>query len=213
MSLAYKISAFNRGRKWKKFLTIIKPTAQAKILDVGFNETEYSETDNFLEKNYPYPQNITALGIEEPITFQKRYPQVKAVKYDGKIFPFADSEFDICWSNAVLEHVGDFESQKLFLTEIKRVAKTAFITTPNKNFPIEVHTRTPLLHFLPKPIFEAYLKLIGKKWATGDYMNLLSISDIKKLLHAVGVKKYKIIKNKLFFFTLDFVIIFGDFSD
>jgi hypothetical protein len=69
MSIAYKISAFNRKRKWKKFLEIIKPTPLMTILDVGFTENEYSATDNFLEKNYPYPQNITALGIDTPKKF------------------------------------------------------------------------------------------------------------------------------------------------
>ena len=207
MSIAYKISAVNRRRKWKIFLETIKPTLKLRILDVGFTENEYSETDNFLEKNYPYPQNITALGIDTPKKFRERYPQVKAVKYDGNKFPFDDRTFDVCWSNAVLEHVGNRDKQTMFLKEIKRVAKVAFITTPNKYFPVEVHTRTPLLHFLSKKLFDKYLSLIGKTWAAGNYMNLLSYKDIRKLLKEAGINNYDIIKNRLLF-TLDFVIIF-----
>ena len=207
MSIAYKISAVNRRRKWKIFLETIKPTLKLRILDVGFTENEYSETDNFLEKNYPYPQNITALGIDTPKKFRERYPQVKAVKYDGNKFPFDDRTFDVCWSNAVLEHVGNGDKQTMFLKEIKRVAKVAFITTPNKYFPVEVHTRTPLLHFLSKKLFDKYLSLIGKTWAAGNYMNLLSYKDIRKLLKEAGINNYDIIKNRLLF-TLDFVIIF-----
>ena len=207
MSIAYKISAVNRRRKWKIFLETIKPTLKLRILDVGFTENEYSETDNFLEKNYPYPQNITALGIDTPKKFRERYPQVKAVKYDGNKFPFDDRTFDVCWSNAVLEHVGNRDKQTMFLKEIKRVAKVAFITTPNKYFPVEVHTRTPLLHFLSKKLFDKYLSLIGKTWAAGNYMNLLSYKDIRKLLKEAGINNYDIIKNRLLF-TLDFVVIF-----
>lgn len=207
MSIAHKISAYNRRRKWNTFLKIIRPTHYATILDVGFTENEYSETDNFLEKNYPYPHNITALGIDTPKIFSERYPQIKTVKYDGGKFPFDDKEFDICWSNAVIEHVGNRDKQMLFLKEIRRVAKTAFITTPNKYFPVEVHTSTPLLHFLPKKIFDMYLLLIGKKWATDDYMNLLSYKDIRKLLKKAEINNYKIIRNRLLF-TLDFVVIF-----
>ena len=108
MSLAYKISAWNRNRKWRLFLDKIKPNKDAKILDVGFNDIEYSATDNYLEKNYRYPENITALGFDNNSReFAKRYRQVKAVYYQGGIFPFANNYFDICWSNAVLEHVGD----------------------------------------------------------------------------------------------------------
>ena len=206
MSFAYKISAYNRKRKWKIFQELFKPTTITTILDVGFSDQEYSQTDNFLEKNYPHPKNITALGIDTPRIFLERYPQVKVVQYDGKNFPFHDQEFDICWSNAVVEHVGDRDAQILFLQEAKRVAKRVFITTPNKHFPIEIHTRTPLLHFLPKRIFDKYLLCIGKKWATGDYMNLLSLKELETMLHQAGFTHYKIIKNKILFFTIDFIV-------
>jgi SAM-dependent methyltransferase len=208
MSIAHKISHFNRERKWKLFNQLLKPTAKTTVLDVGFSDEEYSESDNFLEKHYPYPENLTALGVDVPKKFIERYPKVKAVKYDSGKFPFKDDSFDVCWSNAVIEHVGDRQKQVDFLKETKRVAKTGFITTPNRHFPMEVHTRTPLLHFLPKRIFDKYLGLINKKWATGEYMNLLSLKDLKGLLWEAGIADYKIFKNKFFFFTLDFVIYF-----
>lgn len=170
---AYKISGWNRRRKWQLFQKNLPITRNTSILDVGFSEEEYSETDNFLEKHYPYPEQITALTLDTPDKFlharkdsefqvpeieilrkrkesSARYPQIKVVSYDGNSFPFPNRSFDICWSNAVLEHVGNWEEQIFFLKEIKRVSKRAFITTPNRNFPIEVHTRTPILHFLPK---------------------------------------------------------------
>jgi hypothetical protein len=51
------------------------------------------------------------------------------------------------------------------------------------------------------------LRLLGKTWATGNYMNLLSLVELNKLLDAAGIKKYQIKENKLLGFTLDFVII------
>jgi len=110
----------------------------------------------------------------------------------------------------VIEHVGDFERQVLFLKEINRVARNVFITTPNKLFPIEVHTRTPFLHFLPKKMFDKYLHFVGKSWAADDYMFLLSLKDINKLLHHAGIDNYNIKKNKLLGFVMDFVIMFGE---
>ncbi|NCU44414.1 class I SAM-dependent methyltransferase [Candidatus Falkowbacteria bacterium] len=207
MSLAYRISAYNRQRKWRIFQALIQPTASTSILDVGFSDQEYSATDNFLEKNYSHPEMITALGTDEPSEFTGRYPLVKAVRYDGKTFPWTDQSFDLCWSNAVIEHVGSRADQLMFIKEIKRVSRQAFITTPNRYFPIEVHTRTPLLHFLPKPLFDGYLRLIGKKWAAGNYMNLLSLAEIKELLRLAKIKDYRIIKNKFLGFTLDFIIV------
>jgi SAM-dependent methyltransferase len=209
MSLAYKISAANRWRKWNLFLREIAPTERTRILDVGYSENELSDTDNFLEKHHPYPENLTALGIDLPTQFRQRYPKVNVVQYPGGRFPFADQAFDLCWSNAVIEHVGDRPKQLGFLREIKRLSRRAFITTPNRFFPIEVHTRTPLLHYLPKRIFERYLAWVGKAWATGDYMYLLSLGELKALLSRAGISDYKIFRNRLAGFTMDYVVIFA----
>jgi 2-polyprenyl-3-methyl-5-hydroxy-6-metoxy-1,4-benzoquinol methylase len=128
-------------------------------------------------------------------------------------FPFDKGSFDVSWSNAVIEHVGNRAEQLRFIKEMTRVARQAFITTPNKYFPIEVHTRTPLLHLLPKTLFERYLKLVGKDWATGSYMNLLSLSEIRELLKEADITDFTILKNKLLGFSLDFVVIVNSTED
>jgi SAM-dependent methyltransferase len=162
-----------------------------------------------LEKNYPYKDRITALGIGGNDEFKKRYPEVKSVVYSGGVFPFKDKAFDVGWSNAVLEHVGTREAQILFLKEMKRVTNRAFITTPNKLFPIEVHTRIPLLHIvLPKKWFDYVVRLVGKGWASGNYMHLITLKRLREYLKEAGITEYTIIKNRIGFFTLDFVIIF-----
>jgi SAM-dependent methyltransferase len=208
MSLAYEISAYNRRRKWRLFLEEIAPTERMRILDVGFSEDEYSSTDNFVEKHYPYPEMLTAMGIDVPVGFRNRYPKVTAVRYDGGVFPFEDKAFDVCWSNAVIEHVGDRNEQILFLKEIKRISRRGYITTPNKYFPIETHTRIPVLHYLPKKVFDKFLALIRKGWAAGDYMHLLSLSDLESLLASADILNYNIFKNSFAGFTLDFAVIF-----
>ena len=208
MSLAYTVSAYNRQRKWDLFLSEIHPTPAMRVLDVGYSAQEHSNTDNFIEKHYPYPRQLTALGVDEPTDFACRYPEVKVVQYDGVDFPFDNGSFDVCWSNAVIEHVGNHDRQVKFLAEIARVAKTAFVTTPNRFFPIEVHTRTPLLHYLPDSVFHRYLCLIGKSWAAGDYMELLSLNDIKSIATEAGIENLRIVKNHLLGFTLHFVMLF-----
>lgn len=207
--IAYKFSDNNRLKKYNYFIEYFNPTANTKILDVGASEKEFQKNANIIEKLYPYPGNITVLGIDKFKEFEKKYPKVKTVVYKERdAFPFKDKEFDICWCNAVLEHVGNRSKQKEFLEELRRVAKSSFVTTPNKYFPVELHTRVPLLHYLPKWIFDIILKRVGKKWATGNYMHLLSLKDIKKLLRQCNIEDYRIKKNRIFGFVVDFVIIF-----
>ena len=185
----------------------MQPDQNTKILDVGFTDDDPYPGINFLERNYPYKKNITALGIEDALTFKKNFPEVKVVLYDGNYFPFANHEFDIAWSNAVIEHVGGYDKQILFLSELIRTSKSIFITTPNRWFPIEVHTRLPLVHYLPKKYLDKTLRLLGKRWASGNYMNLLSVTDIKKMLNELNIKNYVIKRNKFFLITMDFVLI------
>ena len=206
--IADKVSNYNRQRKYNFFVYYFKPTIYSKILDVGASEKEYTENANILEKKYPYPENITVLGIDHYIEFCKKYPKVKTVTYEGEGFPFKDKEFDICWCNAVIEHVGNRDKQERFLKNIQRVAKMSFVTTPNRYFPFEVHTRIFLLYYLPKGLFDKILNKIGKSWATEDYMHLLGLRDIKKLLRNCGINEYKITKNKVLGFTIDYVIMF-----
>lgn len=207
-NLAKKLSNNNRRKKFDLFLQHFSPSQDVVVLDVGASEQEYQEGANILEKRYPYPRNITALGVESYNEFKKRYPEVKAINYDGQGFPFAANAFDICWSNAVLEHVGNKERQVFFIREIKRTSKKAFVTTPNRFFPAELHTKIFLMHFLPKKMFDRFLTMIGKKWATGDYMHLLSFRQLKQILTEAGITDYKIIKNRFLGFVVEFIVIF-----
>ncbi|MEZ5099656.1 MAG: methyltransferase domain-containing protein [Thermoleophilia bacterium] len=79
--------------------------------------------------------------------------------------PFADGAFDLYVSNAVVEHVGAEAAQRRFVHEAVRVAGSVFLTTPNRWFPLEVHTRLPLVHWLPPAAAGRAYDLAGKGWA------------------------------------------------
>jgi SAM-dependent methyltransferase len=207
--VAHRVSHWNRSRKWHLFLNEVRPGPQTTVLDVGFQDAQYQAADNFIESHYEWPAMITALGIEEPEHFSQRYPEVKTVVYDGRDYPFADQEFDVVWSNAVVEHVGDRDAQVRFLREARRVGRRVFLTTPNRGFPIEVHTRLPFLHWLPKPVFDSLLERLGMGQFAGDYMRLLRSRDLRELLAEAGydLAETRIVRNRLGGPTLDFVVI------
>ena len=185
----------------------MNPLPDDSILDVGFADREFSQVDNYLERHYPWQSQITALGIRGNEHFSLRYPDVRVVLYDGKTFPFPDKTFEIGWSNAVIEHVGNEDSQLFFVKELVRTCKKVYFTTPNRFFPVEVHTRIPFLHWLPKKYFDKILSATSKYWAAGDYMHLLSKRKLKNIFKKAGITNYRIFHNKLMGFTMDFSII------
>jgi SAM-dependent methyltransferase len=208
--IAHRISCYNRIRKFDLFISCFNPDHVTTILDVGASEGEYYTGANMLEKRYGYPENITALGIGRFVEFKKRYPKVQTAEYGGGHFPFADKSFDICWSNAVVEHVRPGEQRENFIKEICRVSKAVFITTPNRYFPFEVHAKLPFVHWFPKSVFDKILAVLGKGWASGEYMSLMSRKDVVRLLGRCGIGDYRIIKNRVLGLTVDFVIIWRD---
>lgn len=209
--IAYTISAKSRAKKFSQFLTLIDPQPDETIVDVGVNTTEYSATDNYLEKSYAHPEKITAVGTGTDgdfTLFRKRYPQVTTLIGDGRTLPFSDDTFAIAYSNAVIEHVGNFDDQRRFLSELFRVSKRGYLTTPNCHFPIELHTRIPLLHLLlSKKNFDTFVTKIGKGWAAGDYMSLLSENDLHRLFKEVGISNYALIKNRFCGLPMTFTVI------
>jgi SAM-dependent methyltransferase len=171
------VSLRSRRKKLQLLLGELQPTAETTILDVGADELGFGEGDgcgtlNFLEEMYPWPDRITALGLHEGEGFRARYPGISYVQGDACALPFGDGEFDIVFSNAVVEHVGDRERQRALAAEAVRVGRRVFVTTPNRWFPVEVHTRLPFVHWLPDSLSHRIYRALGKDFATEN--NLLS---------------------------------------
>ena len=184
MRLADSISLRSRERKLRLFLEELRPTADTRVLDVGADELGFGEGDgcatmNFFEELYPWPERITALGLHDGAGFRARYPRIPYVQGDACALPFEDGAFDIVFSNAVIEHVGGRDRQRQFVSEAIRVGRRVFITTPNRRFPIEVHTRLPLVHWLPDAVSHRVYDVIGRE--IGAEVDLLTRRSFAQL--------------------------------
>ncbi len=187
MSFVDAISLRSRRRKLSLLARELQPGPGTTVLDVGVDEISLGEaggedgctTHNLLEEEYPWPSRITALGLHDGSRFALRYPAITYVQGDACALPFADDSFDVVYSNAVIEHVGNRDRQELFVREALRVGKRVFLTTPNRWFPIEVHTKLPLVHWLPERAAHRAYDLTGRGWAKENH--LLGPSGLRAL--------------------------------
>ena len=159
--VASQVSLRSRQRKLDLFRELLRPGPDTTIVDVGVTDAPFGHgsTDNFFEALYPWPERITAVGNTGLDRFRSAFPAVTAVVADGRELPFADGAFELGFSNAVVEHVaGGREGQRAFVHELCRVAQRVFVTTPNRFFPLEVHTLLPFAHWLPA---DARARVVG----------------------------------------------------
>jgi len=178
------VSLRSRKRKLRLLLEELRPTPETTVLDVGADARSFGEgagcgTLNFLEEMYPWPERITALGLHDGEGFRARYPSIRYVQGDACALPFEDGEFDIVFSNAVIEHVGGRERQRALVSEALRVGRRVFVTTPNRWFPVEVHTRLPFVHWLPDRLSHPVYRALGKGFAAEN--DLLTPRELASL--------------------------------
>ena len=128
-----------------RFLRELAITTETRVLDVGGTP----ETWDLV----PVRPRVTLLNT--PRTRAELAAAESWVAADGRALPFRDRAFDVVFSNSVIEHVGDAESQRRFAREIARVGRAYWVQTPNRWFPVEQHLLTPFIHWLPNPIQRA----------------------------------------------------------
>lgn len=169
------------------FMSALQPTASDTVLDVGATSDETYEASNYFEAMYPFRDKVVACGIDGgAAALETRFPGLRFAYADACDLPFADRSFDLVHSSAVIEHVGSFERQSRMVAECLRVARRGvFITTPNKWFPVEVHTTLPLLHWLPPRAFRFILRRSGYDYfAEEANLNLMSRSRLARIASA-----------------------------
>jgi SAM-dependent methyltransferase len=162
--VASQASLRSRERKLRLFLDLFQPGPETTVVDVGVTDAPFGagSTDNFFEALYPWPERVTGVGPTGLDRFTAAFPRVTAVQADGRDLPFVDGAFDLGFSNAVVEHVaGGREGQRRFVHELCRVAGRVFVTTPNRYFPLEVHSLLPFAHWLPRRLRDPLLRARG----------------------------------------------------
>ncbi len=146
------VSDRSRQRKLDLFFQIMRPAPHWRVLDLGGEAPNEHQPHKQLLNSYPHRDRLVLVNLFYPNVKRAAevLPGLTAVCGSGLQLPFADKSFDVCYCNAVIEHLFSWDNQKLFAREIMRVAKSWFVTTPNRWFPFEPHMRLPFITWLPQ---------------------------------------------------------------
>lgn len=187
----------------KLILNLPKPI---KILDVGGTEV-FWEIMGFTE-NEDY--EITILNLSKVNT---KYFNIVSISGDGRnMSQFKDDEFDIVFSNSVIEHVGKFKDQMKMANEMQRLGKNYFLQTPSFYSPIEPHFFVPFFQILPVKLRTlllqnfnlGYLKKTPEKEKAKkiiESINLPKKEELEKMFPESTIKK-----EKAFGLTLSYIV-------
>lgn len=206
--VAQLFSQKNRARRAVMFRRYLQPTQQDKILDLG------SADGSFIAEIIPFRENVFIADINEEMLCRgrARYGFEMVLLDESGILPFEDNYFEIVHCNSVIEHVtidktrrwslqstkeftkAAFARQKQFASEIRRVGKSYFVQTPNKNFVFESHTWLPLVQFLPRPLLIKTIRFLNKWWVkkTSPDWNLLTAEQMRELFPEAIITREKV---------------------
>jgi len=180
------------------------------ILDIG-------GTVNYWEQMGFTGSDTIKIHLLNRYTQKTNHTNIIALKGDAlDLSQFKENNFDIAFSNSVIEHVGNYKNQTQMVSEMRRVAKNLYLQTPNYYFPIEPHFLFPFFQFLPHftKLFLIrrfnlgwYKKESDKQKATtlANSIDLLSYKEIKKLF-----PNGLIYRERFMGLTKSFVITEGD---
>jgi hypothetical protein len=177
-----------REGRYKLFSDLCGLRPRDRILDVGAGwgaALERFNTEN----------PIVAVDLKPDSRGWLANPNVTVMEADGTNLPFGDREFDVAFSNSVIEHVPP-SLQPAFAKEIRRVAGRYFVQTPNRYFLIEPHYQLPLFQFLPRRARKALNKRFTLGWqAKGEWeeINLLSARDMRRLFPDAEVHRERVL--------------------
>ena len=125
----------------------IRPNSLFKILDIGGDIGYWKNIGWQNSQCRIYLLNLYAADISEEDS-----KSFESVQGSGLNLPYQRGDFDLVFSNSVIEHVGSFENQLQFANEVKRLSDRYIVQTPSFWFPLEPHSLIPFFQFIPHSI-------------------------------------------------------------
>lgn len=142
-----------RQRRRELLLSTFPDIASYRVLDLG--GTAYS----WLQDDIVRPKAVTLVNLfDDELTARHEAEQLPdwltLVVGDACDPPRSvqDDDFDLVFSNSLIEHVGGPQRRRMMADVVSRLAPRHWVQTPYRYFPIEPHWLFPLFQFLPLPV-------------------------------------------------------------
>jgi SAM-dependent methyltransferase len=198
LSLFDRLSARSRAAKFRILSHLIDGLPSPNVLDLGGQIDSVSP----LLRVLPEGASVTVLNlaVEHLDRIRRIHPGMRVVAGDGCRLPFPDGSFDLVYCNAVIEHLRSAEAQFQMAREIQRIGRAWFVTTPNRWFPFEFHTRLPLVSWLPASLMHRAAHVCSydhmrQRYATGidqSELRLLSARPLRRMFPTARIVKNRI---------------------
>jgi hypothetical protein len=131
------------SRIQKEIEALIAKKGKIKILDLG-GEIGYWQNIGWQNPNCTiYLLNLDTVPTGDNL------PGFYHVTGNALDLPYRHGEFDLVFSNSVIEHMGSTENQQRFAQEVKRLCDNYIIQTPAFWFPLEPHSLLPFFQLIP----------------------------------------------------------------
>jgi hypothetical protein len=138
------IATSMRRKRFAFFLSLLRSVeGHVEILDIGGTQQFW----DLMLGEEPAGLRVTLLNVAHQPVSSSAF--VSAVGDARNLARIRNGEFDVVFSNSVIEHVGTYADQARMADEVRRVGKRYFVQTPNRRFPIEPHFLFPFFQYLP----------------------------------------------------------------
>ncbi|MBP9192380.1 MAG: methyltransferase domain-containing protein [Ignavibacteria bacterium] len=183
VSEKYRKKRFEFFREYCSSLNLPVPV---RILDLGGSDYHWKKSEFAGNKDF----QITIINTENQ----------NVSELDNFIFinkdvtdlgSFKAGEFDIVYSNSLIEHINTEKLQSHLAKDIRRIGKHYFIQTPNYYFPMEPHFLFPFFQFLPLKIKARLIMKFDLGWykKQPDKEKALELAASVRLLNKSELKK------------------------
>lgn len=162
----------------RQFLATFQITPETTVLDVGGTSYNWDLIDARLPTTL---LNLVRLPTD------RLSANYRSVQGSGTQLCFADSSFDIAFSNSVIEHVGELDAQRAFAEELRRVGRQLWVQTPARSFPLELHLLAPFIHFLPRP----WQRRLARNFTLWGWIARPSAETVERMLGGIRLLDYQ----------------------